>query len=174
MYRAGLYGLSGLRVTNNGYKRLNTVGFGFKNLNMSLTEPDRGCKIMSLFPSYRMYWSCVSFIKKIHYKLFTHKTQARLYYCKVKLYICHIVDLIFRWYSLTSYFITVFYMCVSFFYQCANPNKPNRPTRNPFKPTPDKTETWNGRWWAKILHSRFFPGEPFWARIRPNPSDAHP
>jgi hypothetical protein len=44
-----------LRVTNNGYKRLNTVGFGFKNLNMSLTEPDRGCKIMSLFPSYRMY-----------------------------------------------------------------------------------------------------------------------
>jgi hypothetical protein len=130
------------------------VGFSFENLNMSLTEPGRGCKITSY----------VSFIQKIHYKLFTHKTQVVLYYCKVKLCLYHIVDQISRWCSLTSYFINLY---MSFFYQCASPNKSNRPTRNPYKPTRDKN--WNLKWSVtNILHSQFFSGEPFWAWIRPN------
>jgi hypothetical protein len=42
---------------------------------------------------------------------------------------------------------------VSFFNQCANPNKPNRPTRNPYKPTPDQIETWINPHIGQSLHS---------------------
>jgi hypothetical protein len=46
MYRAGLYEYSGLQVTNNV---LNMVVFGFKNLNIFLTKPNWGCKILIIF-----------------------------------------------------------------------------------------------------------------------------
>jgi hypothetical protein len=86
------------------------VGFGLVNLNTSLTKLGRSCNITSLFLSYCMYWSYIFFYKKIHYNLFTHKIQVILYYWKIKLCLYHIVDLISRWYSLTSNFINL-YVC---------------------------------------------------------------